>query len=193
MGKTVETKKPQKKKNKTKKLLTPQQVLFKNIYLSERVSATEAAIRAGYSKKTAANQACRLLRNVHIQDAILKEYQKAGFIVQKSLARSNAILDSDIRDFMTVVDGGAVEFIPFDKIRDGATASVKKLKDKRVIKENPDGSTTTYNDLEIELFDVQKEISNVYDMAGLKKTNLDITSGGESLEPITIVMQGKEK
>ena len=49
--------------------LTPQQRLFVVEYLKD-MNATQAAIRAGYSEKTAASQGQRLLKNVEIRRQI---------------------------------------------------------------------------------------------------------------------------
>ena len=52
-----------------RKLLTPRQQAFVNEYMVD-LNATQAAIRAGYSVKTAEAQATRLLRNVDVRNAI---------------------------------------------------------------------------------------------------------------------------
>lgn len=62
------------------KKLNPKQLKFSNEYL-KGVSATQAAITAGYSKKTAKNIATRLLTFVHIQAYIEARKEKA---VEKS-------------------------------------------------------------------------------------------------------------
>ncbi len=49
--------------------LTPQQRRFVDEYLVD-LNATRAAIRAGYSEKTAVQQASRLLTNVNVQAAV---------------------------------------------------------------------------------------------------------------------------
>ena len=49
--------------------LTPKQERFVAEYLID-LNATQAAIRAGYSEKTANEQGCRLLANVNIQEAL---------------------------------------------------------------------------------------------------------------------------
>jgi phage terminase small subunit len=49
--------------------LTPKQAAFVREYLVDH-NGTQAAIRAGYSAKTAASQAERLLRNVDIRAAV---------------------------------------------------------------------------------------------------------------------------
>lgn len=52
-----------------KKDLSPKQALFVDEYLRD-MNATQAAIRAGYSAKTAETQGPRLLGNVRVQQAI---------------------------------------------------------------------------------------------------------------------------
>ena len=67
--------------------LTAKQARFKDEYLIDN-NATQAAIRAGYSKKTAKSQGQRLLTNVDIKAAI-----KAG---QKDIAKRNGLTIDDI-------------------------------------------------------------------------------------------------
>jgi phage terminase small subunit len=55
--------------------LTPKQLRFVDEYLVD-LNATQAAIRAGYSAKTANEQGARLLSNVMVQ-AALAERMKA--------------------------------------------------------------------------------------------------------------------
>lgn len=55
--------------------LTPKQSLFVKEYLVD-LNATQAAIRAGYSEKTAYSQGERLLRNVEVAAAIKIELDK---------------------------------------------------------------------------------------------------------------------
>lgn len=55
--------------------LTAKQALFVAEYMVD-LNATQAAIRAGYSKKTAYSQGQRLLKNVEVQKSIAKSQQK---------------------------------------------------------------------------------------------------------------------
>lgn len=57
--------------------LTPKQERFVSEYLLD-LNATQAAIRAGYSAKTAAEQGSRLLTNVKVQEAIAKGQNKTA-------------------------------------------------------------------------------------------------------------------
>lgn len=55
--------------------LTPKQQRFVEEYLID-LNATQAAIRAGYSEKTAQEQSSRLLSNVMVQDAVQEAQNK---------------------------------------------------------------------------------------------------------------------
>jgi len=57
--------------------LTPKQERFVAEYLID-LNATQAAIRAGYSEKTAQQQGSRLLLNVKVQEAIAKGQNKTA-------------------------------------------------------------------------------------------------------------------
>jgi phage terminase small subunit len=68
-------------------ILSPKQLIFAEEYVID-FNATQAAIRAGYSPKTAASQGERLLRNVEIQKAIqsvMKKREKRTQITQDSV------------------------------------------------------------------------------------------------------------
>lgn len=54
--------------------LTPKQELFAREYLTD-LNATQAAIRAGYSEKTAKEQGYRLLTNVHVATFIAEHHR----------------------------------------------------------------------------------------------------------------------
>lgn len=69
--------------------LTPQQRLFIAEYLKDN-NATQAANRAGYSKKTAREQGARLLSNVHIARTIA-EQQKLSIV--RALAGADEVLE----------------------------------------------------------------------------------------------------
>ena len=57
--------------------LTPRQEMFVKEYLQD-LNATQAALRAGYSKRTARSQGQRLLTNVDIAEAIQKAMAERG-------------------------------------------------------------------------------------------------------------------
>lgn len=81
--------------------LTPRQQRFVSEYLID-LNATQAAIRAGYSEKTAAEQASRLLTNVKVQETIAEARsriaQKAEWSATDRLLSLKAIHDASMDD-----------------------------------------------------------------------------------------------
>lgn len=63
--------------SKAAKGLSPKQARFVAEYLKDQ-NATQAAIRAGYSQKTAAQQGSRLLMNVEVAKAVGRKQQKVA-------------------------------------------------------------------------------------------------------------------
>ena len=119
--------------------LTPKQLLFVKEYPIDR-NATKAAIRAGYSGKTARSQGQRLLTNVDIFEVIELE-------LQKKLKKADV-------DAETVIE--RVRQIAYNEregvsIRDQIVALTKLMEHlgllkQRTVHENPDG-TPLANDL----------------------------------------------
>lgn len=91
--------------------LTEKQQKFGDEYLID-LNGTQAAIRAGYSEKTAEQQAVRLLRNVRVQAYIQKrkaERIERTEITQDMVLRELAIVAfSNAADYAAVVEKDAV-------------------------------------------------------------------------------------
>ena len=84
--------------------LTPRQSMFVKEYLVD-LNGTQAAIRAGYSPRTANEQAARLLANVNISDAVASGMAKRAAKVEINadyvLARLAEIDRMDVLDIMS--------------------------------------------------------------------------------------------
>lgn len=84
--------------------LSPKQLRFCVEYLTD-LNATQAAIRAGYSKKTAYSQGQRLLKNVEVQAEIskrqAKRLEKAEITQERVLDEYRKIAFLDIRKAFT--------------------------------------------------------------------------------------------
>ena len=91
--------------------LTPKQKRFVAEYLID-LNATQAAIRAGYSKNTAVAQGGRLLANVNIAAAVQRgaeRREKRTEITQDKVLRELAAIGFyDISDFAKVTDNQVV-------------------------------------------------------------------------------------
>ena len=87
--------------------LTAKQQLFCDEYLID-LNATQAAIRAGYSEKTAMEQASRLLRNVKVQKYIDKRrfdrMQRTEFDQDKVIKELAMIAFSKATDYTRIVE-----------------------------------------------------------------------------------------
>lgn len=83
--------------------LTPRQQAFVAEYLID-LNATQAAIRAGYSKKTAYSQGQRLLKYAEVQDAIVKAQatrsMKTGIDAAWVLTRLTQEATADLADII---------------------------------------------------------------------------------------------
>ena len=92
--------------------LTPQQRMFAQEYLAD-LNGTQAAIRAGYSKRTASAQAARLLTNVNIQAIIqqgmLYRAKRTEITADRVLAELSKIAFSNIKDFVEFKEAGIEE------------------------------------------------------------------------------------
>ena len=83
-----------------KEAMSPKHQLFVDEYLKDR-NATQAAIRAGYSPKSAKVTACRLLTNANVKAEIARRIdaytRTAGIQVVDLLLEMKAIAFSDLR------------------------------------------------------------------------------------------------
>ena len=96
--------------------MTPRQRKFCDEYLID-LNATQAAIRAGYSPKTACEQASRLLANVKVQDEIAIEMAE----------RSKR---TGINQDRVLMEIAKMAFVNIDDVIDLDTAKVKRTATK---------------------------------------------------------------
>lgn len=115
--------------------LTARQKAFVNEYLID-LNATQAAIRAGYSQKTAAEQATRLLTNVNIQDNLQKrmsDREKRTEITQDMILNELAsVAFANGTDYATItpdeMGAAEVQFKPTDTLTKEKKAAISGIK-----------------------------------------------------------------
>ena len=99
--------------------LTEKQRRFVEEYLVD-LNATKAAIRAGYSERTAQEQASRLLSNVMVQEAIQEAIAKRSArteITQDRVLQELAAIGFAIAtDFAQITEDGLVKLTPTDNL-----------------------------------------------------------------------------
>jgi phage terminase small subunit len=115
--------------------VTPKQRKFAEEYLVDQ-NATQAAIRAGYSKKTACAQGSRLLRNVKVAAAIdaktEKHLAKVEVTAERIMQELAAVAFSSIADFIKI-DNEGKPALDWDNIPEGATAAIQSIGGRNII------------------------------------------------------------
>ena len=143
--------------------LNPKQARFVQEYLID-LNATQAAIRAGYSKKTADVQGYQLLQKPLVSEAIVKAQaglsDKNGDLVQKIIDELKIIAFSDIANHTRIdPDTGAICAKGFDEMPPGASRALQSIDENRAIKEDADGNkVTVYDKVNFRMWDKLKAI-----------------------------------
>ena len=113
-------------------MLSEKQQRFVQEYIID-LNARQAAIRAGYSPKTAGAQSSRLLTNVNIQDEIAKAMEdrgkRTGVTQDRVLTELSAIAFAKATDYVEVGEDGLVKIKPTAELTDEqkkAIAGIKK-------------------------------------------------------------------
>jgi len=130
--------------------LTNRQRVFVELYLT-LWNATEAAKQAGYSKKTANEQASRLLANVSVKAAVAERLSEKHATAEEVIARLTAHSRGNMDDFI-----GPLHRIDIDQARErGVMSLVKKIKEKTTTISKSEGEDIETHEIEIELYDAQ--------------------------------------
>lgn len=180
--------------------LNPKQQRFVDEYLID-LNATQAAIRAGYSKKTAAQigeenlrkpeisaavqkaQADRSERTQITQDAVLQELAKIGFsdirkVVQWGPTELRVILDKDGGDSGKTAPYHGVRLINVEDIDDDTAAAISE------VSHGKDGLKVKLHDKKGALVDIGRHL-------GMFKDRVEHT--GKNGGPIEVASLSKEE
>jgi len=146
------------------KSLNRRQKIFSQEYLVD-LNATQAAIRAGYSTKRAAEIGYENLRKPQIQAAIkeaMSERSKRTEITQDMVVRELALIGfADMADFVKIDESGMIQALPLDTLAEGKSRIIKKVREKRVIKSTAEGDQVLDATYEFELCDKVKSLENL--------------------------------
>jgi phage terminase small subunit len=151
--------------------LSPKEKAFALAYVELR-EGKAAAIKAGYSAKTAESKASQLLRIIKVADEIKRLQSK---VEEKTLITKERVLNelaiiafADMKDYVSIGDQGQVQLIPFDDERmpEGASRAVQKVKEKRSMRQSQGDSPDIIIDMQMEYghhskVDSLKEISEL--------------------------------
>ena len=143
--------------------LNPKQARFVQEYLID-LNATQAAIRAGYSKKTAEQLGHQLLQKPSVYEAVAKAQAKLSDknddLVQRLIDELKIIAFSDIANHTRIdPDTGAICAKGFDEMPPGASRALQSIDENRAIKEDADGNkVTVYDKVNFRMWDKLKAI-----------------------------------
>jgi phage terminase small subunit len=175
-----------------KSTLNYKQQIFVAEYLID-LNATQAAIRAGYSERSARQVSARLMTNAVIKaemDAEIERRKLNCVISSEEIINELALLGrGDINDYLRITEDGTVQMIPLDQLSKDKSRCVKKVKERRVIKtlkgtkDQPDGDLLMEATVEYELWDKVKSLELLARHKGLLHDKLEL----DSEKPIILV------
>jgi phage terminase small subunit len=163
--------------------LTPKQARFVEEYLTD-LNATQAAIRAGYSEKTAPVIASQNLKKVNVQAAIqaaqLKLSEKTGITQERVLNELSKIAFADQRRVMKWGAGGVTLLESKDLSDDDAA----------IVSEVSETTTATGGSLKLKTHDKVGALKLLGEHLGLFKQRMELT--GKDGEPIEVSRKMRE-
>lgn len=153
--------------------LTDKQEMFCREYIID-LNASQAAIRAGYSKATAKEQASRLLTNVNISNRVMELKSNrsidTGITANRVLEEYAKIAFFDIRESFDV-DGGLIHIKQLDDKSAGAISSIKSSEEWA---EDGSGNKVIIGTLkEIKVFDKIRALQDLGKHLGLFEKDND--------------------
>lgn len=165
-----------------KKTLTAKQDRFIDEYLID-FNATQAAIRAGYSKKTGYSIGQQLLKKPEIQEELKKRQKKLQLktgITQERVLKEMAICAfADPQNYFEVQDDGSIRLKTFDEMppdSQRAIASVKEV--QRILGSGEGGKDMTLEKRrEYKFHSKTKNLENLGRHLGLFNDKVEVSGG----------------
>lgn len=171
-----------------KEILSPRQKRFVHEYKLNGGNATRAAIKAGYSKKTAELTGFRLIRNDKVKKELAKkeaQLEKKYDISEARIIRELELIGfSDLKNHIDIdSDTGAIRAKGFEEMGENSRA-LESISEDRVIRENQDGTQIIINDKR--KFKTHSKIQAL-DMLGKFKGMWK--DKDDNKQPITVIIQ----
>lgn len=162
--------------------LTNKQKVFVEEYLHD-FNATQAAIRAGYSEKTAYSIGWENLRKPEILEIVEKRLQEKQMSADEALSMLADIARGDLGEFMDISSVGFNLDLLDENGDKKKTRLIKKIKQKTTTfiakKESDEDREVT--ETEIELYPADNALRDILKIHGKFIDRQDITSGGKAL------------
>lgn len=161
--------------------LTDKQQKFIQEYIKDW-NATQAAIRAGYSKGTAKQMGSENLSKLDTEITAAKEKIAKQNDVQIAdiVNELKLIAFSDVADFIDInEDSGSVRVKPVSEIGENKTRIIHSVSEDRVIKENSDGTqVTVYDKFKFKLHDKLKALELLGKYKSMFTDNVNLKADG---------------
>ncbi len=171
------------------KALNPKQERFVAEYLVD-LNATQAAIRAGYSPKTAGVQAFDLLKKPEIAAALERQRNQhaknTGLTVERVLQEAMRLAFFDIRK-LTDAEGNP---IPINQLDDDTAAAIQGLELATERSRDEDGSVTVVRKYKIA--DKNAALERLFKHLGLFQKDNDQNNPAKALQALLDVVDGSK-
>ncbi len=171
------------------KALNPKQERFVAEYLVD-LNATQAAIRAGYSPKTAGVQAFDLLKKPEIAAALERQRNQhaknTGLTVERVLQEAMRLAFFDIRK-LTDAEGNP---IPINQLDDDTAAAIQGLELATERSRDEDGSVTVVRKYKIA--DKNAAVERLFKHLGLFQKDNDQNNPANALQALLDVVDGSK-
>ena len=166
--------------------LTPKQKTFCLEYLKDN-NATQAAIRAGYSEKTAREQASRLLSNINIKSEMSKNRAKAS-------KRAEITIDKVVNEIAKIAFSSIahlhknwIELSEFEKLTDDQKACIQSIDTKIEKRTNEHGDAVDIHYIKLKLYDKLDALEKLSKHLGLYEID-----NKQQQQQVNIVVQNND-
>lgn len=148
------------------------------------LNASQAAIRAGYSEKTAGQIGSRLLKNVEVQEAVKKAKEKRAKRLEitqdRVLTEMAKLAFSNMLDYVSIVSDGAA-VVDLSALTEDQAAAIKEI----TVEEYKEGGGDDARDVKrvkLKLADKKPALESLGHHLGMFKRKVELT--GENGGPI---------
>jgi len=136
-------------------------------------NGTQAAIRAGYSRKTANEQASRLLAKVSIQqelDRWRERIEKETLLTIDQIINELCIIAfSTIEDYLEIADKGVMTLKNLEDVPEKARRAIESISEGRAASKNSAGSKILAYKFRLKLYNKVKALELLCKFKGLLK------------------------
>ena len=122
-----------------------------------------------------------------------RQFERSGF-TEKAIADELALIAfSDLKDYVTVDEGGAMQVLPLKTLKNKKSHVIKKIKETSTIGESKDGAVIFKNSkVEFELYDKLEALGMAVDVIGIKKpAKIDVNHSGSIMAAVASHLSGE--